>query len=87
MSASRVVLNCAQLDSSLAAVDYIARLRLCMRRGGYRLRLVNVSDELGLMILLAGLSDCLGVEVQGQIEQRKEPGGVEEESDLPDPAA
>jgi hypothetical protein len=81
------MLNCAQLDSSVAAVDHIARLRLCMRRGGYRLCLANVSDELREMIQLAGLADCLGVEMQGQPEEREEPGGVEEEGDLADPPA
>jgi hypothetical protein len=81
------MLNCAQLDSSVAAVDHIARLRLCMRRGGYRLCLANVSDELREMIQLAGLADCLGVEMQGQPEEREEPDGVEEEGDLADPPA
>jgi hypothetical protein len=81
------MLNCAQLDSSVAAVDHIARLRLCMRRGGYRLRLANVRDELREMIQLAGLADCLGVEMQGQPEEGEEPGGVEEEGDLADPPA
>lgn len=81
------MLNCAQLDSTVAAVDHIARLRLCMRRGGYRLCLANVSDGLREMIHLAGLADCLGVEMQGQTEEREEPGGVEEEGDLADPPA
>jgi hypothetical protein len=81
------MLNCAQLDSSVAAVDHIARLRLCMRRGGYRLCLANVSDELREVIQLAGLADCLGVEMQGQPEEGEEPGGVEEEGDLADPPA
>jgi hypothetical protein len=81
------MLNCAQLDSSVAAVDHIARLRLCMRRGGYRLCLANVSYELREMIQLAGLADCLGVEMQRQPEEREEPGGVEEEGDLADPPA
>lgn len=81
------MLNCAQLDSTVAAVDHIARLRLCMRRGDYRLCLANMSDELREVIRLAGLGECLGVEVQGQPEQREEPGGVEEEGDLADPPA
>jgi anti-anti-sigma regulatory factor len=87
MAAGTVILNCAQLDSSVAAVDHIARLRLCMRRGGYRLCLANVSDELRRVIQLAGLAGCLGVEVQGQPEQREQLRGVEEEGDLPDPPA
>ena len=87
MSAGTVTLNCARLDPCVEAVAYIARLRLGMRLGGYVLRLANVSEDLGMVIELAGLSECLGVEVQGQLEQRKEPGRVEEEGDLPDPAA
>ena len=87
MAAGAVTLNCAQLDSSVAAVDHIARLRLCMRRGGYRLYLANVSDELREMIQLAGLAECLGVEMQRQPEEREQPGGVEEEGDLADPPA
>jgi hypothetical protein len=81
------MLNCAQLDSSVAAVDHIARLRLCMRRGGHRLSLADVSDELRRVIQLAGLAECLGVEMQGQSEEREELGGVEEECDLADPPA
>jgi hypothetical protein len=87
MSAGTVVLNCAHLDPSVAAVDHVARLRLCMRRGGYRLCLANVSEELRRMIELAGLAECLGVEVQGQPEQREQLGGVEEEGDVADPPA
>jgi anti-anti-sigma regulatory factor len=87
MTAGTVILNCAQLDSSVAAVDHIARLRLCMRRGGYQLCLANVSEELRRVIQLAGLEACLGVEVQRQPEEREQPRGVEEEGDLPDPSA
>ena len=87
MAAGTVILNCAQLNSSMAAVDHIARLRLCMRRGGYELCLTNVSDELRRVIMLAGLAGCLGVEVQGQPEQREQLRGVEEEGDLADPPA
>lgn len=71
----------------MAAVDHIARLRLCMTRGGYELCLANVSDELRSAIQLAGLAECLGVEVQGQPEQREQLRGVEEEGDLADPPA
>jgi anti-anti-sigma regulatory factor len=87
MAAGTVILNCAQLDSSVAAVDHIARLRLCMRRGGYRLCLSNVSDELGRVIQLAGLAECLSVEMQGQSKEREQLRGVEEEGDLADPPA
>ena len=87
MATATVILNCAQLDSSLAAIDHIARLRLCIRRGGYELCLANVSDELRRAIQLAGLAGCLGVEVEGQPEKREQLRRVEEEGDLADPPA
>ena len=87
MATDTVILNCARMDPTVAAVGHIARLQLGMRRGGYTVRVANVSDELKRVIELTGLLDCLGVEVQGQVEQWEEPGGVEEEGDLPDPAA
>ena len=87
MAAGTVILNCAQLDPTIAGVDHIARLRLCMKRGGYELSLANVSDELRRAIELAGLAGCLGVEVQRQPEEREQLGGVEEEGDLADPSA
>lgn len=87
MSAGTVILNCARMDPCVESVAYIARLRLCVCRGGYELRLANVSEELGLVIELAGLSECLGVEMRRQVEHREKPGRVEEEGDLPDPAA
>lgn len=58
-----------------------------MRRGGYRLSLANVSEELRRMIQLAGLAECLGVEMQGQPEEREQPGRVQEEGNLADPSA
>ena len=58
-----------------------------MRRGGYRLCLANVSDELERVIYLAGLGECLGVEVQWQTEEREQLRRVKEEGDLPDPSA
>ena len=85
MATGTVILNCAQLDPTIAGVDHIARLRLCMKRGGYELCLANVSDELRLAIELAGLAACLGVEVQGQPEEREQLRGVEEERDLANP--
>jgi hypothetical protein len=87
MAAGTVILNCAQLDSSVAAVDHIAWLRLCMRRGGYALCLANVSIELRRVIQLAGLEECLGVEMQPQPEEREELRGVKEEGDVADPSA
>jgi hypothetical protein len=87
MATDTVILDCALMEPSVAAVDHIARLRLCMGRGGYELCLANVSDELRLVIELAGLSRTLRVEVQGQPEEGKKAGRVEEEGDLADPPA
>jgi hypothetical protein len=72
------------MTPDMASVELISRLRLCTRRGGYELCLANVSQELLDVIDLAGLAGALGVEVQRQPEEREQPGGVEEEGDLPD---
>ena len=79
-----VVLDCAQLhEPSLEVVDYICRLQLGLRRGGWKLRLANAGDELLGLLDLCGLR----VEVQGQPEEWKEFGGVQEEGELSDPTA
>jgi hypothetical protein len=81
-----VTLDCAQFaEPRVEVIDYIARLKLGLRRGNGELRLSRVSRELAGLIELAGLADLLGVQVQGQAEQRKQPGGVEKERDLADP--
>ena len=79
-----VVLNCAQIAGrDLEVVDYICRLRLGLKRGGHELHLANVGDDLRGLLELCGL----GVEVEGQSEEWKEPCGVEEEGELSDPPA
>jgi hypothetical protein len=85
MATATVILNCAQIHPTIAAVDHIARLQLGMKRAGYELRLANVGDELSSVIELAGLAAALRVEVQRQPEERKEGGHVQEEGDLADP--
>jgi hypothetical protein len=85
MATGTVILNCAPLQPTVAAVDHIARLRLGMRRAGFELRLANVSEEMLWVIELAGLSGALRVEVQRQPKQRKQLRCVEEERDLADP--
>jgi hypothetical protein len=84
MATRKVILNCARLSPDIASVERIARLRVCVRRGGYDLSLANVSEELRQVIGLAGLAQTLGVEVKRQPEQREELGRIEEEGDLPD---
>ena len=71
----------------LGTVDALARVALAARSRGRRLRLRGVSRELRELIALAGLEEALGVEPGRQPEEREEPLGVEEEGELPDPAA
>ena len=86
MPTDTVTLNCARLKQpDLGAVDRLARIQLGVRRGGRKLCLADASYELMALIDFAGLADVLRVEVKRQSEERKEPRGVEEESELTDP--
>ncbi|HEV2217925.1 MAG TPA: hypothetical protein VGV88_10150 [Candidatus Dormibacteraeota bacterium] len=79
-----VVLDCAQIDEpGLEVVEYVCRLRLGLKRGGRQLRLANARPELLELLELCGL----GVEVERQSKERKEPGRVQEEGELSDPPA
>jgi hypothetical protein len=74
--------------ADLAIVDALARLQLAARRSGYEIAVTNVPCDLLELIDLAGLRDVLGVvEPLRQAEEREERLGVEEERELPDPAA
>ena len=86
MATDTVTLSCARIGKpDLGAVDRLARIQLGARRGGHELCLADASYDLMAMIDFAGLGDVLRVEVKRQSEERKEPGGVEEERELPDP--
>ncbi len=86
MATGTVILSCARIqDPSLAAIEYLARLKLGLRRGGRELCLASPSPELTRLIDLAGLAGVLGVEVKRQPEEREELCGVEEEGELADP--
>jgi len=86
MATDKVTLSCARLEEpDLGAVDRLARIQLGVRRGGRELCLADASYELMALIDFAGLGEVLRVEVKRQSEERKEPGGVEEERELPDP--
>jgi hypothetical protein len=62
----------------LGSVDTVARMQLAAKRLGFRLRL-SPSEEMLELLELCGL-----VEVLGEIEEREEPFGVEEERELGD---
>ena len=86
MATGTVTLNCARIkDPGLTAIDYLARLKLGLRRGGCDLCLASPSADLIELIELAGLAEVLGVEVERQPEKREEPGRVQEEGELSDP--
>ena len=86
MATGTVILSCARIQHpSVAAIEYLARLKLGLRRGGRKLCLASPSPELAELIDLAGLAGVLGLEVKGQPEERKEPCRVEKEGELADP--
>ena len=86
MATGTVILNCARIqDPSVASIDYLARLKLGLMRGGRTLRLANASAELVQLIELTGLGVLLGVEVKRKPEEWKELCGVEEKGELADP--
>ena len=88
MATGTVILNCARIgEPSLAAIDYLARIRLDLRRGECKVRLANCSEELKQLIEFSGLAEVLGVEVEWQPEEREQLRGVQEEGELADPPA
>jgi len=84
----RVDCDCAALArADAAAIDGLARCQLAVQREGGELRLVGAQPCLIELIDFCGLTGVLRIEAGWQAEEREEPGGVEEERDLPDPAA
>jgi ABC-type transporter Mla MlaB component len=86
-SRTAIVVDAEALAADVSTIDALARLQLNAQRIGQMIRLHNASTELRQLIEFAGLSEVLRVEPRGQTEQREEPLGVEEEGELPDPAA
>jgi len=81
-----VYFDCAGLLLPTASsVDQIARLKLAAKRNGCDLELENANPELIELLCLAGLAGVLGLELEGEAEQREQLGGVEEEGQLDDP--
>jgi hypothetical protein len=88
MRRTRLVLDCGSLTHPTAeTIDRLACLQLAARRSGGRLELEGAQPCLLELIDLCGLSEVLGLEVGRQSKQREDPCGVEEEGELPDPAA
>lgn len=79
-------------DADCGTVEALARLQLTARRLGRRIRLEHPSPQLHQLLALVGLCDVvgacpdLGLEAQGQAEEREHPLGVQEERDPADPA-
>lgn len=71
----------------LEIVDALARLQLAARRSGYEVAVTAAPDDVLELIELAGLAETLCVKPLRQPEQREQRLGVEEERELPDPAA
>ena len=73
--------------ADLGIVDALARLQLVARRSGYEVAVTEAPADLLELIELAGLGEALGVEPLRKTEQREQRFGIEEERELPDPAA
>ena len=84
---STVVCDIHALAPDAAAIDALARLQLAARRLGLELRLRHASSELQCLLAFVGLSEVLRIETGGQLEEREERLGAEEERELDDPAA
>jgi anti-anti-sigma regulatory factor len=83
----RVECECQAVSHPDAStVDDLARLQLAVRLEGGELRLVGAQPSLLELLDLCGLAEVLRVEAGRQAEEREEPGGVQEEGDLPDGA-
>jgi ABC-type transporter Mla MlaB component len=86
-AADAVICDVAGLvEPDVATIDALARLQLTARRSGCRVRLHRAHVELLELLALMGLGDVVPpatglLEAEGQAEQRKQPGGVQEEAD------
>jgi hypothetical protein len=88
MRSTRVVIDCRALTHpTVQTIDRLACLQMAARRSGERLELARAQPCLLELIDFCGLAEALRVEAGRQAEERKDPCGVEEEGELPDPAA
>jgi len=82
-----VYFDCAGLPRPTAAtIDRIARLKLAARRNGCELELSNADSDLVELLCFVGLARVLGLELEGQAEQREQPSCIQEEGELDDPS-
>jgi hypothetical protein len=87
MGTGTVILDCARMgEPDIGTVERIARLQVAARRRGLELRLAGAGAALVDLIAFCGLAGVLCGEVHRQVEQREQPGSVQEEGDLRDPA-
>jgi ABC-type transporter Mla MlaB component len=75
--------------STLVAADVgtvaaLARLQLVARQVGLEIRLSRASTQLEELLAFTGLAEVLPLEPGGQVEEREQRGGVEEEAELDD---
>ena len=83
---STILCDVRGLAPDLAAVAALARLQLAARRVGLVIRVSHASSELRSLIVFVGLNEVLRVETGGEVEEREDRLGVEEERELGDPA-
>jgi hypothetical protein len=88
MGTGTVILDCARMgEPDIGTVERIARLQVAARRRGLELRLAGAGAALVDLIAFCGLAGSLCcVEMHRQVEQGEQPGRVQEEGDLRDPA-
>jgi len=86
MRTDPVVVDCARApEPDLRTIDRLARLAVAARRRGRVMLLRDAGAPLIDLIAGCGLGGVLHLEPERHAEERKQPGGVEEERDLVDP--
>ena len=84
----RIRIECGSVvGPTVETIDRLACLQLAAQRSGGQVELVDAQPCLLELLDLCGLAEVLHVEMGRQAEQREDPRGVQEEGELPDPAA
>jgi ABC-type transporter Mla MlaB component len=80
-----IVCDVSTLDApDVGTIAALARLQLVARQVGLELRLSRASTQLEELLAFTGLAEVLPLEPGGQVEERKQRVGVEEEAELDD---